>query len=336
MKGITHAAYVNERQKLGDLLPLKMPLTMGIHATNLCNYKCFYCSASQPVENREKDNIILRSMSLEDYKKCVDSIAEAGHLKLFFLAGWGEPLLHPDIAEMVRYAKEKNIADTVRIFTNGSLLTHEMSDKLIEAGLDNLKISLQGLTAEDYKKISNVDMNYDEYLENIKYFYEHKTNTVLTIKIMDIMVPTEEDRNKFREMYKDVCDEYMIDSLADNLESIDYTNHGSNLDKSYLEGKMCDTEICSVPFYRTFIDVDCQLFPCCHIPAPFKYGDVREGFFKAWNSKKHIEFLIELLKGNRAHNPICEKCRQYRHEIVETDILDDYADKLICEYEKLL
>lgn len=73
-------------------------------------------------------------------------------LKLLVFAGLGEPLLHPQIAEMAAYAKKREVAGTVRIITNASLLTHKMSDSLIEAGLDSLKISLQGVTEEAHHK----------------------------------------------------------------------------------------------------------------------------------------------------------------------------------------
>ena len=54
-------------------------------------------------------------------------------------------MLHPDIASMVKYAKKANVADCVNIISNGSLLTKEMSNALIDAGVDNIRISLQGL-----------------------------------------------------------------------------------------------------------------------------------------------------------------------------------------------
>ncbi|MGP1408476.1 radical SAM protein, partial [Selenomonas sp.] len=62
-------------------------------------------------------------MDFSLYQKFIDDLAEFPvPLKVLHFAGLGEPLLHPRIADMVRYAKEKNIAQTVDIVSNGALL----------------------------------------------------------------------------------------------------------------------------------------------------------------------------------------------------------------------
>jgi len=67
------------------------------------------------------------------------------------LMGQGEPLINKDIPVMVKMAKDAEIAERVEIISNGSLLDKTMSDRLIEAGLDTLRISLQGLNSKNIK-----------------------------------------------------------------------------------------------------------------------------------------------------------------------------------------
>lgn len=331
-KQVTLQGFNQQRQVLGEILPLKMPLSVQIQVTNLCNFKCFYCSATQPAEKRKEQGLLLQHMPFEDFKQCVDSISKAGGVKVINLVGWGEPLLHPQIVGMVRYAKEKKAAPFVRIVSNGSLLTQELSDLLVDAGLDNLRISLQGMTQKDYEEISNVKIDFSRFVDNIRYFYEHRKNSTLSLKIMDIMIKGRE--KEFEEIFGSICNEYLIDVLAEINEDIDVHGHGSELNKSHLGCDFLDTNICSVPFYRAFIDVDSRLFPCCHLPMPCKFGDIRNDFYGVWNGRDHIQFLLNLLKNYRYR--FCTNCKMYLNQLLPSDKLDDYRDDLIVKYTALL
>lgn len=121
------------------------------------------------------------------YEKCIDDLAQFPEkVKTLRFVGMGEPLLHKDITKMIKRAKEARIANTIELLTNGSLLTHRMSDELIAAGLDRLVISLQGTSAGKYRDISGIELDFQEFVENIRYFYEHKTDTQMYLKIVDI------------------------------------------------------------------------------------------------------------------------------------------------------
>ena len=60
-------------------------------------------------------------------------------------------MAHPGIVDMV--ARVKALGATVELITNGTLLTQEMSRRLIEAGLDMLWVSLDGATPESYADV---------------------------------------------------------------------------------------------------------------------------------------------------------------------------------------
>ena len=71
--------------------------------------------------------------------------------------------MHPNIVEMVCYAKERKVARVVDIVSNGALLTKEMIDGLVAAGLDRIRISLQGLDADMYKDMSDVVIDFEQF-----------------------------------------------------------------------------------------------------------------------------------------------------------------------------
>ena len=333
-KELTYLDLSRQRQTLGKILPLKMPLSIQFQITNLCNFKCYYCNASQSIEDRMNDGILLKHMPFEDYKTCIDSIKRSGGTKVLNLVGWGEPLLHPDIVNIVRYAKEASVAKLVRIVSNGSLLTHEMSDALIDAGLDNIRISLQGTCQEDYRTTSGVHIDFEKFVENIEYYYNHRQQSRISLKIMDVALEGKEE--EFQQIFSGICNEYLVDSLVEISDNIDLHGHGSALDKAFLGTSFLDTSICSVPFYRGFIDVDSRLFPCCHIPRPYTFGDVRENFYDVWNGVEHIIFLLDILNNRCGKYPGCQKCKMYLNQLTPAEKLDDYRDALIPKYEALL
>jgi MoaA/NifB/PqqE/SkfB family radical SAM enzyme len=84
-----------------------------------------------------------------------------------FFGGFGEPLAHPNIVEMVRQAKA--LGSPVELITNGTLLTEEMSRRLIAAGLDMLWVSLDGATPESYADVRLGDA-LPEVLANLRIF----------------------------------------------------------------------------------------------------------------------------------------------------------------------
>ena len=75
-------------------------------------------------------------MTWELFEKILEELkAFQGQVKVINLYGYGEPLLHPRIADMVRLLKENHCCREVRITTNASLLSEEKSHALVEAGV---------------------------------------------------------------------------------------------------------------------------------------------------------------------------------------------------------
>ena len=63
------------------------------------------------------------------------------------ISGFGEPLINPNIVEIVKYIHEKNCSNRVALFTNGSLLTPELSRNLVKY-LNHIVVSVNGINAE--------------------------------------------------------------------------------------------------------------------------------------------------------------------------------------------
>jgi sulfatase maturation enzyme AslB (radical SAM superfamily) len=99
------------------------------------------------------------------YTQLIDQCA-AGGCRQVHLHNFGEPLLDKQLPERVAYAKQRGIAK-VKIFSNGSLLTEDRARALIAAGLDEIKISFDGATREEFEGI-RTPLKFDEVVANIR------------------------------------------------------------------------------------------------------------------------------------------------------------------------
>lgn len=113
-----------------------LPTTVQIESTTRCNLSCSMCQ-------RFHFGITFEDMAFETFVEIVGRLPE--FVKNVDLTGWGEPLLHPKIFEMVRHIKKVSPDRRVSLTTNGFLLTPSRQEELISCGLDSLRISIDSL-----------------------------------------------------------------------------------------------------------------------------------------------------------------------------------------------
>jgi len=115
-----------------------------VEATNRCNLNCSTCM-------RNVWDVQYGYMSSETFEEILASFQDLAHKPELFLGGYGEPLSHPDILEMIGQAKK--LGHRVSLITNGILLNEEVSRQLIELDLDMLWVSLDGASPECYADV---------------------------------------------------------------------------------------------------------------------------------------------------------------------------------------
>jgi len=129
--------------------------------TEACNFNCPYC--------RGLDNDIYgqrnqKMLSLDEVKKVIDLWSKDGLRNIRFSGG--EPTTHPDLIEMVKYAKNI-VVDNIAISTNGSA-DEDLYLKLIEAGANDFSISLDSCCSEDIDYMSGTKGNFDKIKKSIQ------------------------------------------------------------------------------------------------------------------------------------------------------------------------
>lgn len=119
------------------------PDRLVLEATNHCNRSCFFCGAAQEMSNVQRG-----FMEWSLFLRLADQAKEISPA-IVSLHAHGEPLLHPQIVEMVAELKKRELV--TEIVTNGDLLTFELSQKLLHAGLDQLIISHPAISRENWQ-----------------------------------------------------------------------------------------------------------------------------------------------------------------------------------------
>ena len=136
----------------------KLPRSIYIEPTSRCNEFCQQCPRT--LLSREDD----RDLTFEKFRYIVDQFPV---LERVVLHGLGEPLLNKELPQMVRYLKERG---TYVLFnSNGIALTPKKGQALIDAGLDEYRLSMDGATRETYAHVRGVDA-FEKIWRNVRAF----------------------------------------------------------------------------------------------------------------------------------------------------------------------
>src|ERR1700678_4781518 len=136
------------------------PVCLYLETTNRCNLLCTTCPRTYEELEPPAD------MSWELFRSIVDQIP---NLQRAVLHGVGERMLAKNLPRMVRYLKDRG---TYVLFnTNGTLLRPKKGRELIDAGLDELRVSLDAAEAKAFKLVRGRDW-FDRIVRNVRDFVE--------------------------------------------------------------------------------------------------------------------------------------------------------------------
>lgn len=289
------------------------PIKLWIETSSRCNLECRLCLNKNLPLNEKKD------MDFSLFKKIVDQIKDYVYeVNLFHR---GEPLLNPDIVEMVQYAAKSKMK--TRLFTNAVLLTSELSQRLIRSGLDQITFSFDGYTKEVYEK-NRCGAVFEETLENITCFLKIKKR-LGSKKPLAHLLTMEYDANtspdEFRVQKKEFIKRFK-DLPLDRFITRSPHNWGGILEtQKPLEVKKANTKFitCTFPWYALVIFFNGKVTPC---PQDF-YGNLIIGDINTepidviFNNKKMQEIRKNFKNKNIENLNICKDCdRCYRKTVL--------------------
>ena len=135
-----------------------------VEVTTACKYSCITCI-------RHSWSAGDRHMSAAIFEELLSNLADLPQLKTVHFGGFGEPLSHPNILDMIGACKQAGYQ--VEMITNGSFLTPEVARKLVELELDWLFVSLDGPDDESFSEI-RPGASFEEVTCHIKCLQEIK------------------------------------------------------------------------------------------------------------------------------------------------------------------
>lgn len=280
------------------------PIDIIAELVNVCNLRCSMCFQSDkalPVSKTTKVNF----MAMDTFRKIVDECAQNA-IPALKLSWRGEPTLHKDFLEMIKYAKSKGILE-VTTLTNGTLMSEDMCRGIVDARLDQLVVSIDGITKETYEKV-RIGADYDKVLKNL--------NTLLAIrgrarKPFIRLQYTESDINRhetaqFYEYWNGKVDEI----------SISYCKEFGSPQKEDANSTPIHSYCCPQLFQRLIIMTDGTVTVCAtDVMGSIAIGNVCETSIKdLWHGPK-LNKLRELHRSGKYHlNPMCRICVNHLFE----------------------
>lgn len=262
------------RKNIKEKLPY--PIHLDIENTNYCMLKCPTCPYQ--FMKREKG-----FMSWKTLRKIIEE--SKGKTRTIYFHHMGEPLLHPELFDMIQYIKDSGM--WVAISTNGILLTKSVSRKLFQSGLDHLYLSFDSLKKDAYEKIRK-GASFDQVLENVEYCIEVRKSrdfkTWLELQLIamkDNIDEIEDYKNYFEPKIKGIG-KVVIKPFDP------WAGHVPDISSQPRESKKF---ICTMFNYSMTIEWNGDATICCHDYDNFtKVGNIHKNSIKEiWNSSKYEE-----------------------------------------------
>ena len=113
-------------------------------------------------------------MNMDLFKKIIDEAATIPEINALIFHGLGEPLLDPKLDERLQYATKLMSNVMKNIFTNGVYLTPDRFERIKDAGIGAIVISLNAVSQEQHTKIMGLVGKFDTVVNNAMYAIQHK------------------------------------------------------------------------------------------------------------------------------------------------------------------
>ncbi len=329
--------WTNDRTRLQDVVPLDTPFLLFVDPSSICNFRCKFCpcgGANKEVWSKEKKPGL---MSYELFRKVIDDLAEfPDKLKTLRLYKEGEPLCNKRLPDMIRYARTKNAAHKIDFTTNGFLFDTDTALAVMDAGVDRVNISVEALDADGYAQISGVRLDFQQFIDKLRYLYAHKNGCHIFIKISDLGLG-KHTQEEFYSTFEDICDEMAVEHVSNVWPQFEVKEElKQTLDKDIYGGEMDvrkEVQVCPYLFYSMCVNSDGSVSACLmDWNHQLIVGDVRkQTLFEIWNSTQMRQLRKSHLLLRRGDYQICKNCGQLKYAVL--DNMDAYREDILAKLE---
>lgn len=287
------------------------PIYMEISPSGACNHRCTYCALDFMEYQR-------RYLNTNILKERLSEMGDLG-VKSMMFAGEGEPLLHKDIAEIIKHTKTSGI--DVSITTNGVLMTEALADEVL-ADVEWIKVSINGATKGTYAEIhrSKPD-DFETVIKNMTYAVkvrsENDYKCALGVQLL-LLPENQHEVTLLAELARDIGMDYLVIkpysqhplSKTDRYKSIkysDYTDLAETLEKfntsefnvifrmqtmeKWDDAERNYTHCIALPFW-SYVDSGGNVWGCSVYLGDerFYYGNINKSSFQEiWEGERRLK-----------------------------------------------
>ena len=292
-----------------------LPIAVSIEPGTACNLGCPECPSGLKSFTRPTGTI-----KFDSFKKTIDGLCKNSlYLNFYFQ---GEPFLHKQFLEMVKYASSKGMYTATS--TNAHFLDNETAKRTIESGLDRLIISIDGITQEVYEKY-RIGGKLSKVLDGVNQivYWKKKLQSSTPIVVFQYLVvkPNEHQVDQAKQLAADLGVDDIWFKTAQVYDHQDDPNGLIPENEKYSRYKKDSQGVsqlkstmrsrCWKMWHSNVITWDGKVVPCCFDKhASHVMGDLSEGSMQEiWKNKKYAAFREELSK-SRKNIDICSNCSE--------------------------
>jgi len=319
-----HRVNLEKHVVLGKVLPLEAPFVLLVDPSNLCNLKCKFC----PTGNRElikKTGRYQGNLDLGLYKKIIDDLREFNEpIRVLRLYKEGEPLVNKHFPEMVRYAKESGRVLRIDTTTNGHLLTSALNRSIVAAGLDQINISVNGMSAAQIFKFTRTRVDFEKYVANIRDLYSARGKCEVCVKAIKENLSSKE-QEEFYSVFGNIADRVYLENLSPAWPEFAFDEMDMRFSCGNYGQEIVERKVCPYIFYIMVVNSDGRTSLCVgDWKHGLVYGDLKTSSVKSlWNGDAINKFRLANLDGKRGELPFCRDCQVVSHGTL--DNIDAYA-----------
>lgn len=252
-------------------------------------------------------------MKMEMFRAIVDESARwHPELRLF---NFGEPLLHPELGEMVGYAHGKGLVANVQ--TNGLLLDESRIVLLLRAGIGYIGVSVNGLTESEYENI-RPGCRLEDIKQNLRLLRTasrrlgKRVHVHLNAQIMaDERKDRREDIDCYVRYWEGIPDTLSVSGIS-LFDRVTVMRGGARetVDQARLPRKTPAAVACSEPFDRLVVKWDGRVTPCCaDYDAQLVLGQFGlRTLEEIWQGDTLADLRLTVSAGRYDSSPLCRSC----------------------------
>jgi len=291
------------------------PFMLMVEPTNFCNLKCPLCPSGNGQMTRPRG-----MMDLEAYRRLIDQVGD----RLFLLMLWnqGEPFINPCFVEMVRYARQHRIPTLTS--TNGHYIrSPEQARALVEAGLDEIIVSLDGVDQETYARY-RVGGKIERVFAGVRLLAEAKRELGRSTPLINLQFivfrHNQEDLEQAAKLARELgADKFLVKTAqvytqeeAERFlpEAEEFRRYEARPGELVVKGQ--PARGCKVLWYSSMVNWNGAVAPCCFDKdVEFELGQAfsGEGFERIWRGRAYMDFRRRLLD-DRLGIEMCRNCSE--------------------------